>query len=61
MRKLNVGLVGAGWMGKIHSYCYKAYRQFFGPEPLEPFLHTYVTFIYSISSNSASIISSNIK
>jgi len=40
MKKLNVGLVGAGWMGKIHSYCYKAYRQFFGSDPLEPFLHT---------------------
>ena len=40
MKKLNVGLVGAGWMGKMHSACYKSYRQFFGPEPLEPFLHT---------------------
>ena len=40
MKKLNVGLVGAGWMGKMHSYCYKAYRQFFGSETLEPFLHT---------------------
>ena len=40
MKRLNVGLIGAGWMGKMHSYCYKAYRQFFGPNPLEPYLHT---------------------
>ena len=33
MKKLNVGLIGAGWMGKTHSFCYKAQRQIFGPDP----------------------------
>ena len=40
MTKLNVGLIGAGWMGKTHSFCYKAQRQIFGPDPFVPILHT---------------------
>ena len=40
MKKLNVGLIGAGWMGKTHSFCYKAQRQIFGPDPFVPILHT---------------------
>jgi len=38
MRELRIGLVGAGWMGKVHSAAYRAARQAFGPEPAVPVL-----------------------
>ena len=39
MRELRIGLVGAGWMGKVHSAAYRSARQAFGPEPAVPVLH----------------------
>jgi predicted dehydrogenase len=39
MRELRIGLVGAGWMGKVHSMAFHAARQAFGPEPAVPVLH----------------------
>lgn len=38
MRKLRIGLVGAGWMGKVHSMSYRTARNAFGPDPAEPVL-----------------------
>lgn len=36
MRKLNVGLIGAGFMGKAHSLAYAAMPMFFWPAPAIP-------------------------
>src|SRR6476659_4286288 len=38
MRQVRIGLVGAGWMGKVHSMSYRTARSAFGPEPAEPVL-----------------------
>ncbi len=38
MRELRIGLVGAGWMGKVHSMAFHSARQAFGPEPAVPVL-----------------------
>ncbi|MBV8566233.1 MAG: Gfo/Idh/MocA family oxidoreductase [Methylobacteriaceae bacterium] len=38
MRTLRIGMVGAGWMGKVHSMSYRTARSAFGPEPAAPVL-----------------------
>ena len=38
MRELRIGLVGAGWMGKVHSMSYRTAQSAFGPEPAVPVL-----------------------
>jgi predicted dehydrogenase len=38
MRQVRIGLVGAGWMGKVHSMSYRTARSAFGLEPAEPVL-----------------------
>ena len=35
-KQLNVGLVGAGFMGKAHSLAYAAMPMFFWPAPAVP-------------------------
>jgi predicted dehydrogenase len=40
MKELRIGLVGAGWMGKVHAMSYRTARQAFGPEPAIPVLKT---------------------
>lgn len=37
-KQLRIGLVGTGWMGKVHSMSFKTARLAFGPEPVEPVL-----------------------
>jgi predicted dehydrogenase len=37
-RPLRIGLVGTGWMGKVHSMSFKTARLAFGAEPAEPIL-----------------------
>jgi len=37
-RELRIGIVGAGWMGKVHAMSYRTARSAFGPEPAEPVL-----------------------
>lgn len=36
--RMRVGLVGTGWMGKVHSMSFRTAQLAFGPEPLEPSL-----------------------
>ena len=36
MRTLNVGVIGAGFMGKAHSLAYAAMPMFFWPAPAVP-------------------------
>jgi predicted dehydrogenase len=39
-KELRIGLVGAGWMGKVHSMAFRTARQAFGPDPAIPVLHS---------------------
>jgi predicted dehydrogenase len=36
MRKIGIGLIGAGWMGKAHTVAYRNVPLVFGPEPAIP-------------------------
>ena len=36
MRTLQIGIVGGGWMGKVHAMSYRTARSAFGPEPAIP-------------------------
>lgn len=38
MTELRIGLVGAGWMGKVHSMSYRTAQSAYGPEPAVPVL-----------------------
>lgn len=40
MKKLNIGLIGAGFMGKAHSVAYSNMPKFFWPAPAMPILKT---------------------
>ena len=42
MQKLNVALIGAGFMGKAHSLAYAAMPMFFWPAPAMPVRKTVV-------------------
>jgi predicted dehydrogenase len=36
MRELRIGIVGGGWMGKVHAMSYRTARSAFGPDPAVP-------------------------
>ena len=50
MKKLNVGLIGAGFMGKAHSLAYVAMPMFFWPAPAIPVRKTIVDVSDSIAA-----------
>ncbi len=50
MRKLNVGLIGAGFMGKAHVVAYSNMPKFFWPAPAMPVLKTVCDIIPEIAS-----------
>ena len=37
-RRVGIGLIGTGWMGKVHSMSFRTALLAFGPEPAEPVL-----------------------
>jgi predicted dehydrogenase len=53
MKKLNVGLIGAGFMGKAHSLAYMAMPMFFWPAPAIPVRKTIVDVTDSIAAEAA--------
>jgi len=53
MKKLNVGLIGAGFMGKAHSLAYVAMPMFFWPAPAIPVRKTIVDVSDSIAAVAA--------
>jgi predicted dehydrogenase len=53
MKKLNVGLIGAGFMGKAHSLAYVAMPMFFWPAPAIPVRRTIVDVNDSIAAEAA--------
>jgi predicted dehydrogenase len=42
MKKLNIGMIGGGFMGKAHALAYSAMPMFFWPAPAIPHRHTIV-------------------
>ena len=53
MKKLNVGLIGAGFMGKAHSLAYMAMPMFFWPAPAIPVRKTIVDVSDAIAAEAA--------
>lgn len=53
MRELGIGVVGAGWMGKVHAMSYRTARQAFGPEPAVPVLRTIVDVERAVAERAA--------
>jgi hypothetical protein len=53
MKKLNVGLIGAGFMGKAHSMAYVGMPMFFWPAPAIPVRKTIVDVNDSIAADAA--------
>lgn len=53
MKKLNVGLIGAGFMGKAHSLAYVAMPMFFWPTPAIPVRKSIVDVNDSIAAEAA--------
>jgi predicted dehydrogenase len=53
MKKLNVGLIGAGFMGKAHSLAYMAMPMFFWPAPAIPVRKTIVDVSDSIAAEAS--------
>ena len=51
MKKLNVGLVGAGFMGKAHSIGYSDMPKYFWPAPAVPVLKTICDIVPEIASD----------
>jgi predicted dehydrogenase len=54
MRKLNVGLIGAGFMGKAHSLAYAGMPMFFWPAPALPHRHTVADVTEELARDAAS-------
>ncbi|WDM21813.1 Gfo/Idh/MocA family protein [Paenibacillus polymyxa] len=53
MRKLNVGMIGGGFMGKAHSLAYAGMPMFFWPAPGIPHRHTVVDITDEIAKDAA--------
>lgn len=53
MKKLNVGLIGAGFMGKAHSLAYMAMPMFFWPAPAIPVRKSIVDVTDEIAADAA--------
>ena len=51
MKKLNVGLVGAGFMGKAHSIGYSDMPKYFWPAPAVPVLKTICDIVPEIAAD----------
>ena len=45
MKKINVGLIGGGFMGKAHSLAYSAVPMFYWPTEIMPVKHSIVCFV----------------
>ena len=53
MKKLNVGLIGAGFMGKAHSLAYTAMPMFFWPAPAIPVRKSIVDVTDAVAEEAA--------
>ncbi|MCP8969774.1 Gfo/Idh/MocA family protein [Ectobacillus ponti] len=53
MKKLNVGMIGGGFMGKAHALAYAGMPMFFWPAPAIPHRHTVVDVTDELAKNAA--------
>ena len=53
MKKLNVGMIGGGFMGKAHSLAYAGMPMFFWPAPAIPHRHTIVDVTDQLAKDAA--------
>jgi predicted dehydrogenase len=53
MKKLNVGMIGGGFMGKAHSLAYAGMPMFFWPAPAIPHRHTVVDVTEDLAREAA--------
>ncbi|GIQ71421.1 gfo/Idh/MocA family oxidoreductase [Xylanibacillus composti] len=53
MRKLNVAMIGGGFMGKAHSIAYAGMPMFFWPAPAVPYRRTLVDVTDELAKNAA--------
>ena len=53
MKRINVGLIGGGFMGKAHSLAYSAVPMFFWPSEIMPVKHTVAEFADELASEAA--------
>lgn len=53
MKRINVGLIGGGFMGKAHSLAYSAVPMFFWPSEIMPVKHTVAEFTDELASEAA--------
>ena len=53
MKRINVGLIGGGFMGKAHSLAYSAVPMFFWPSEIMPVKHTVAEFTDELASDAA--------
>src|SRR3954467_11263119 len=53
MKKLNVGMIGGGFMGKAHSLAYAGMPMFFWPAPAIPHRHTVVDVNEGLAKDAA--------
>ncbi|MDR7245247.1 MULTISPECIES: Gfo/Idh/MocA family protein [Priestia] len=53
MKKLNVGMIGGGFMGKAHALAYAGMPMFFWPAPAIPHRHTVVDVTEELAKDAA--------
>ena len=53
MKKINVGLIGGGFMGKAHSLAYSAVPMFFWPTDIMPVKHSIAEATDELASDAA--------
>jgi predicted dehydrogenase len=53
MKKLNVGMIGGGFMGKAHALAYAGMPMFFWPAPAVPHRHTIVDVTDELAKDAA--------
>jgi predicted dehydrogenase len=53
MRRLNVGMIGGGFMGKAHALAYAAMPMFFWPAPAIPVRHTVADVTDDLATDAA--------
>ncbi|MGG1576097.1 Gfo/Idh/MocA family protein [Fictibacillus sp. NRS-1165] len=53
MKRLNVGMIGGGFMGKAHALAYAGMPMFFWPAPAVPHRHTIVDVTEELAKNAA--------
>ncbi|MFM6939866.1 MAG: Gfo/Idh/MocA family protein, partial [Rhodoluna sp.] len=53
MKKINVGLIGGGFMGKAHSLAYSAVPMFFWPSEVLPVKHTLAEYTDAMAADAA--------